>query len=393
VSQLDRRQLLRIFGGLAAAGVAGAAAGCTDEPESNAMEQPSGRTIVIGFIAPAAGAFGAIGDEITKGMKLYLAESNNLVGTHRADMRVAEEGASADSAAAAVQSLLKQGVMAIGGVANPAALGVVADAVERARVPLITTTTTASPATFATSQAYTWRAASVQGEAGRAMASYAHSQGRRVFVMHDDSGVSREEANAFAATFRGLGGTVVETSSGKGSFSERLENARSSGANTIFAAFTGNDALELLNAYRGSGLKIKLLGPATLTETADLGKIGTLPRQVYTAGFYAADLDNKANRRFVSSYHKQHGVQPSSFAMAGYDTMAVLDRMLRLVQGDLDSVNLNRTASLLGRIDSPRGPWSFNVNRTPQQKWYLRKLRLDGQVPANLLDTDLAVLS
>lgn len=391
MSQLDRRQLLRIFGGLAAAGVAGTAAGCTSEPEGNAMEQPSGRTIVIGFIAPAVGAYGAIGDEITKGMKLYLSESNHLVGTHRADVRVAEEGANADSAAAAVQSLLKQGVIAIGGVANPAALGVVADAVDKARVPLISATP--SPTTFAKSQAYTWRAAYVQGEAGRAMAPYAFTEGRRVYVMHEDVAASREEATAFASAFRDLGGDVVATTTGKGSFGQRLQAARNLGANSVFAAFTGNDALELLTTYRGSGVDIKLLGPATLTETVDLTKIGTLPQQVYTAGFYAADLENEDNRRFVSSYHKEYGVVPTSFAMAGYDTMAVLDKMLRLVDGDLDSVNVNRAASKLGRIDSPRGAWSFNVNRTPQQKWYLRKLRLDGQVPANLLDTDLGVYS
>ena len=44
-------------------------------------------------------------------------------------------------------------------------------------------------------------------------------------------------------------------------------------------------------------------------------------------------------------------------------------------------------------MESPRGIWAFNINRTPQQKWFLRRLRLDGQVAANMLDADLAVLS
>jgi len=37
--------------------------------------------------------------------------------------------------------------------------------------------------------------------------------------------------------------------------------------------------------------------------------------------------------------------------------------------------------------------WTFNTQHGPQQRWYLRRLRPDGQVPANLLDTDLQVLS
>ena len=38
--------------------------------------------------------------------------------------------------------------------------------------------------------------------------------------------------------------------------------------------------------------------------------------------YYAPDLDNEVNRRFVSSYHKKHGVQPSAYAMAAYDSAA-----------------------------------------------------------------------
>lgn len=384
-----------MVGGLAAAGFAGTAtAACTSEPEGTAMEQPSGRTIIVGLIAPAVGAYGAIGDEITKGFKLFLKNTESRAGTHNVDLQVAEEGATAETAAAAARRLIEKGAIAVAGVANPAALSVVANATDEARIPLISAT--ASPAAFTKSQAYTWRAAYVQGEAGRAIAPYAYREGARVYIMHEESAAGLEDANRFAEVFQELGGTVVATTSGKGSFGSRLQAARSQGANSVFAAYTGNDAAALLVAYRGTTLArdgIKLLGPSGLTETIDLAKLGALPEMVYTAGCYAPDLDNESNQRFVSSYHKEYGVQPTSFAMAGYDTISVLDKMLRLVEGDLTAVNVNRAASLLGRIDSPRGPWSFNVSRTPQQKWYLRKLRLDGQVPANLLDNDLAVLS
>jgi branched-chain amino acid transport system substrate-binding protein len=108
--------------------------------------------------------------------------------------------------------------------------------------------------------------------------------------------------------------------------------------------------------------------------------------------YYAADLDNEPNRRFVSSYHKTHGVSPSGYAMAAYDGASVIDKALVLMDGQPTGSGLNQAFSLLGQIDSPRGTWTFNINRSPQQKWYLRKLHLDGMVPANLLDTDLTVL-
>ena len=148
----------------------------------------------------------------------------------------------------------------------------------------------------------------------------------------------------------------------------------------------------MLQTYRSSGLGIKLLGTADLTETVDLATIGPLPQQVYTSMFYAPDLDNASNRRFVTQYHRAHGVQPSGYAMAAYDSACVLGRALSLVPETPTGARINQAFSLLGQIESPRGIWTFNINRSPQQKWYLRRLHLDGMVPSNLLDTDLAVL-
>jgi branched-chain amino acid transport system substrate-binding protein len=63
------------------------------------------------------------------------------------------------------------------------------------------------------------------------------------------------------------------------------------------------------------------------------------------------------------------------------------------VKGDLSDTNIVAAGDLLGRIESPRGTWAFNIGHAPQQKWYLRQLRMDGQVPANLLNSDLSVES
>jgi branched-chain amino acid transport system substrate-binding protein len=79
--------------------------------------------------------------------------------------------------------------------------------------------------------------------------------------------------------------------------------------------------------------------------------------------------------------------------MAAHDCASTIDKALRLIDGEPTAGALNRAFSLLGQIDSPRGIWAFNIQRTPQQKWYLRRLRTDGQMAANLLDTDLAVLT
>lgn len=390
MSHLDRRQVLRILGAIAAAGATGAAASCSSEPTGNDMERPSGRVIRVGLIAPALGPYSKIGDDIQKGFKLYLDDHDFLLGRHKVDLKTAEEGATPESASAAVKGLLDQNVIALAGVANPASLAAIATAVQEAKVPLVSSH--ASPNTL-TSAFYVWRTSYVEGECGYALAPFARSEGENAYLLYEDAPAGREEAAAFRKAYADFGGRIVGQAEGRVSFPARLQAVRSSGADVIFASYSGGDAAALIDAYRASGLTIKLLGPGSLTETADLSKMSALPERVYTAMYYAADLNNEENRRFVSSYHKVHGVQPSAYAMAAYDSASVLDKALRLISGDPTAIELNKAFSLLGQIDSPRGAWTFNINRSPQQKWYLRRLRLDGMVPANLLDADLAVLS
>src|SRR5262249_47573211 len=142
---------------------------------------------------------------------------------------------------------------------------------------------------------------------------------------------------------------------------------------------------------------VPLFAPGRLTEGAtrpkQLDKSVTMPSTIFTALNYAPDLDNEANRRFVSAYHDAYGSQPTAYAMTAYDCAFVLDQALGPLGPSPIPADVNQAMSTLGQIQSPRGTWAFNSNRGPQQRWYLRRLQLDGQVLANLVDADLEVLS
>lgn len=393
MSQLDRRQVLKIFGALATAGAAGAAAGC-DSAGGTGAEQPSGRRIKVGLIAPAIGSYASVGKDITQGFRLYLDGNRGLLGRHEVDLILEDEGGTPASARAAVDSLIKSGVLAIAGVANPAALTAIRDDIEKAKIPLVSAN--ASPSSLA-SVFYIWRVSYVDGEAGRAVAPYAAAKYDRAYLLYDDTPTARDEAREFRKGFTDLGGSIVAEVRSTGAFDQRLNAVRASGADILFCAYSGEPAWQLLTAYRDARLSQPLIGPGSLTETSRLGSLvekgGRVPPHVLTAMNYAPDLDNDANRRFASTYFNANGIQPTAYAMQAYDAAAVIDSALRLVTGRPTAASLNRAFSDLGQVESPRGTWTFNVNGTPQQKWYLRELRLDGQLPANLVATDLVTLT
>jgi branched-chain amino acid transport system substrate-binding protein len=399
-SALDRRQLLRMFGAIAAAGATGAlAAACGDDTPTGPVQR-SGLTIRIGLVVPSSGPYSRIGGDIERGFRLFLDSNNGQLGPHNVDLRVVDEGETAESALAAVTDLLNQRVVAIAGVANPDALPQVALAVQNQQVPLVCAH--AAPSTL-TNALFVWRVGAVLGDAGRALAGYAYTQGTRAYLLWSGTSTGTEEMDTFRTAFADQGGIVINDPNAEGTadfriagvdnLPQRLAEAEDLNATAIFAAFSGEEAQAVLEAYRASGTTIPLLGTGSLTETLDLATLGPdLPHDVLTSMYYAADLDNDANRLFVTEYHRAHGFQPTGYAMAAYDGAAVLGRALGLVSGEPSGDQVNTAFSSLGQIDSPRGTWTFNINRSPQQKWYLRRLGYDGMVPSNLLDIDLAVL-
>lgn len=384
--------MLRLFGGLAAAGVTSALAGCSSDEAS--PDTGNGQRIAIGFIAPTAGSFAAVGADMLQGLKLFLSGNANRLGRFDVDLVTQDEGATADSARAAADALIKRGVLALTGVANPASLLAMRDLVEEARTPLISSNASPSALTSANS---IWRASYVDGEAGATIGAWAATRYQRVYLMVEDNQTGEAEAREFIAAFVGGGREIVANVRGTGNFAARLGSVGGSGAQALFAAYSGQNAWQMLDAFRSSGLSLPLLGPGSLTETRNLPKLveknGRLPQDVFTAMNYAPDLDNDANRQFVSAYYRATGSQPTAYAMAAFDTAAVLDKALLLLGDNADAAALNRKLGDLGQIESPRGTWAFNIKRTPQQQWYLRRLTLDGQVPANLVERDLQVLS
>ncbi len=104
---MNRRRALQL---LAAIGTSGLVAGCGSdaEPEVTSSASP----VKIGLIAPQSGAGKAIGDELTNGFELYLDLNDRQLGGHPVDLITADEGDNVKSGQAAVEGLLKQGVLA-----------------------------------------------------------------------------------------------------------------------------------------------------------------------------------------------------------------------------------------------------------------------------------------
>jgi len=400
VSQMDRRQALRL---LTALGAAGLAAACARDRGDLEAEPVGLEPIRIGLIAPQAGGNKPIGDELVRGFQLFLQLNDQRLGGHPVDLVLIDEGSDARAATAAVNGALKQGVLALTGVVDSGVMLGIRDLVERARVPLIGSN--ASPSNLQ-SVVYIWRTSYVSDEPGHALGPYVAQQvpkNGEVAIVSPDYPAGRDAVEGFRQNF-GDGGvsdprigepvlwTPYTTSPAKDMYAETVGVLRERNPEALFCVFSGPAAVAFLHQLHEAGYRNQIYGPGFLTEGNVLKELGDEALGIRTALNYSADLNNAANRRFATAFRKAHNASPTTYAVASYDAAQVLDKAIRLAGERPTAQDVNLALGKVGQIDSPRGPWQFNQPRTPQQKWYLREVRKDGQVLANMLMNELATL-
>ncbi|ASW58100.1 ABC transporter substrate-binding protein [Plantactinospora sp. KBS50] len=398
MSQLDRRQALKLLAALSGGGLV-AACGANDDAETAPTADAT--PVRIGLVAPEAGGYRDIGDEIRAGFKLYLDLNNNRLGGHPVELLTADEGDTPEAGKAAIEGLIKQDVLALTGVVSSSTMVAVRDTVERAKVPLLGSN--GSPKDLQ-SVVYIWRTSFVNDEPGEALGPFVASrvsrQGRVVTISPQNlAGTDAVEGfrKSFGASDPRLVSqpiwTTDSTNPSSDAFSANLDTLMSHDPEALFCFFAGTAAVRFIKQLRASGYRGDVYGSGFVTEGNVLGELK--PQEatgITTALNYSPDLNNAANRTFASGYRKAHETPPTTYAMASYDAAQVLDKAIRLTEGPLTPQALNLALGRVGRIDSPRGFWQFNQTRTPQQTWYLRRVQSDGQTLSNVLVDELGTL-
>lgn len=188
-----------------------------------------------------------------------------------------------------------------------------------------------------------------------------------------------EMVSAFAENYKKLGGNVVEDLTlpfPEVEFQALLTRIATLKPDAVFSFFAGGGAVKFVKDYAAAGLhkSIPLYGAGFLTD-------GTIPAQgeaangIKTTLHYADNLDNPANLAFLKAFKDKTGNVGDIYAVQGYDAGALLDIGLTAVGGDAAARDKMIAAMGAAKIDSPRGPLSFNKAHNPIQNIYLREVR------------------
>jgi branched-chain amino acid transport system substrate-binding protein len=212
---------------------------------------------------------------------------------------------------------------------------------------------------------------------------------KRVYLLVPNYQAGKDSVAGFKLDYKG---EIVEESYmplGTLDFQAELSKIASLKPDAVFTFMPGGMGVNLVKQYKQAGLadRIPFLSAFTVDES-------TLPAQqdaavgMFGGSNWAPNLDNAANKKFVSEYEAAYNGVPATYAFQAYDAAMLIDSAVKAVKGDLS--NKDAVAAALKKADFPslRGGFKFSANGYPIQDFYLTKVakRPDGKYQTEIVE-------
>ena len=214
---------------------------------------------------------------------------------------------------------------------------------------------------------------------------------KRLYIMAPNYNAGKGMVKGVTSTFKGeIVGKDMTKFPAQLDFSAELAKIRSVNPDAVFVFYPGKHGLQIIKQYSQAGLKGKIPFYSAFTvDSLNLPRLKDLADGGLMTQFWAPDLDNDVNKRFVADYRKKTGRYPTFYAAQSYDTIMLINSAVTAVGGDLSNKDGMRNAMRKADFSSVRGPFKYGNNHFPIQNFYLRKVvkDTDGNYTTSIVKT------
>ena len=390
-SEFDRGELLRR--GAAAAVFFSATPGMVAK-EAFLKRQARG-PIKIGWWGSLSGPFALNGIQQRDGFRFFIGDRKGYLAGHRINVIYEDAASSPATALQKVQKLVEQDKVdvLVGGI-NASAGPPVFDYVNRMHIPWLTGQIATDGLTQrdATANKYFVRVGSSSSQASHVLADWVrkhHPEWTRVAAIGNDFIFGYEVIGGFQDVFQRKGGKVVQKiwvpigTPDYSAFLSRLDQS----VDAVFALFFAQGGIAFLQQYRQFGLKDKLplLAGYPLVDEVVFGAKGLQDQDivgVISSGRYSAVSKMPVTRTWVERFIRDAGQIPASGQADGYDCGLVLEAALRRRNGDFSNKAKLAKAFVGLKVNTPRGPLSYDQTLNPKEYEYVRIVQKTPAKPA-----------
>ncbi len=353
------------------------------------------QTVKIGVVSTYSGPTAAQGDQLDKGIKLFMKlNGGKLPPGVKVELVVRDDaGANPDNAKRIAQELIvRDKVQFLTGVVWTPNAAAIAPLSAEAKIPFISMNAAGVSIPYASP--YFARVSFTLWQSCYPLGQWAAKKFKRAYTVVSDFAPGHEAEEAFMKGFKEGGGEIIGSvrvplaNTDFAAYMQRVKDAR---PDALFAFNpAGKQATAQMKAYAELGLDkagIKYIGPGDLTTDEELQGMGDPALGVMTVHHYSAASDRPANKAFVSAYKKEYGekLNPGFMAVGAYDGMQLIFDAINAQKGRLEPEKTMDYIKSYKNPNSPRGPIAIDPEtRDIMQNEYLREVRKVGGNLANV---------
>jgi len=346
-------------------------------------------SVKIGFVTTLTTPAGVIGEDMKNSVMLALDHIGNKMGNLDVELIIEDDGFKPDIGKQKTDKLVKQDdVDFVAGYIWSHVLLASMNSVTGADKFLISSN--AGPSQIAGKRCHpnffstSWQ----NDQTPMALGEYLNQEGvKSIYIMAPNYAAGKDMAAGVESVFKGEIKGKDLTKWGADAqldFSAELAKAKASGAEALYVFYPGKAGGAFIKQYQQAGLQGTLpLYTAFTVDSIALPKLqagkldGVLGSKMTQQ--WSPDMDNAANKRFVSDYLKQHGRYPSFYGAQSYDAIMLIKSAVEATGGNLKDKDALRKALMAADYDSVRGRYTYGNNHMPIQNFYLREVVEDSE--------------
>jgi branched-chain amino acid transport system substrate-binding protein len=368
---LDRRRFLL--------GTAGASLGLAAPLAMPALAQTT--PLRVGLMLPYSGTFAKLGKFIDDGFRLYVEQQGGKLGGREVTFVQVDDESKPEAATDNMNRLVgREKVDVVVGTVHSGVAMAMVKVARDTNTMLIIPNAGANEATGPMCAPHIFRSSFSNWQPAYPMGRVMYAAGHRnVATITWRYAAGNQMVEAFKEGFGKEGGKVVEELAvpfPEVEFQALITRIATLKPDAVFSFFAGGGAVKFVKDYAAAGLNtsIPLYGVGFLTD-GTLAAQGEAANGIKTTLHYADNLDSPANKAFQAAFKAKTGNDGDIYAVQGFDGAALLNAGLTAVKGDLSARAAMVAAMQAAKLDSPRGPLSFNKANNPIQNIYLREVR------------------
>ncbi len=381
---LTRRRLIQATG-------AGLAISALGYPNATPAQ---GEPIRLGLMTVKTGPLASGGVDMERALMQFLHERDNTLAGRKVELYVGDSAGVPAQARTKLQELVERDKIQV--LIGPLAAGEALAADDYIRQQQLPTLSVAAAEDMTQRNPNPWfvRATSTSSQCSQPLADYCYRtlKYRRMAVIADDIAYGHEMCAGFQRVFEDEGGKIVQktfpplTVPDYATYLAQLKT----NIDGIFLGFAGSNGFRWYKQFNEYGLrgKINVVGGMTAFDEAVLRNMGDEAIGILTSCWYSAELDNPLNRKFAAAFRAEWKYDPGFYAAATYVEGEVLEAALESVKGRIEDKTAFMKALRATRVETVRGPVSFDEYGNVVGNVYIRKVeRKEGRLVNTVIYT------